>query len=151
LGRVVGTSDGDTMTEPGMIRVTRFSDIHGNPERLEYAWVGGPECRIDCRFAREASHEVKLDEQTKEIRIGPFRLKVIELDIPRCEYVCVRKDYPFWQFIFAWHRSNRLIDLVYRRSILTLAVWRLASYNPAVIPHWRDIHVLRKIAEWLKR
>ena len=122
----------------GKIEIAEFRDFRGGIERREYKWIGPPETLVSWRLLDE--WEITTGNPWAEIiNIGPYRLKLIENSYTGYYNRYIRMDYPFWRVHVFWHRANRLIDLFYRRLIITLAVWKLAHYNPAVIPSWRDI------------
>ena len=131
----------------GYLEMQEFRNTLGVLERREYSWEGGPICEVSYDFIPELF--VPGDDLTN-IRIGPYRLHMIERAGWKDTILYVRKDYPFWWVLIAWHKGNRLLDIAYRRSIITMAVWGLAEYNPAVIPHWRDIRILKRLENWRK-
>lgn len=120
----------------------------GMREHIGYEWQGGPVTYIAHSLFYDS--DIQLDGDC--MVVGPYRLRIIDQEGNlRQYYRCVRLDYPFWWLVLAWHRYGRLLDIAYRRLIITLAVWGLARYSQATIPSWEDVHVLRKISEWLKR
>ena len=129
------------------IECRRFTDFRNNVERVEYEWYGkNPTIRI--------SHDTGLfpGKSIGDIfSIGPYKLSIIEFDYNIGVATCIRVDYPFWWwFVFA-HHAGRTFDLFYRRLILTAAVWKLADYNPGIIPGWQDLHFVKWLARTIKR
>lgn len=115
-------------------------------EEVTYKWEGGPKCKMRWEFIEQSNPRiVKYSEDKHQIQLGPYILHVIEDDVMRGEYVCIREDYPFWYVVVWWHNSTRWLDLVYRRLIVTLSIWGLAEYTPAA--SWHDIYLI----QWLKR
>lgn len=129
-------------TLTGIIEITEHRDIRGNIERRDYRWEGPPTAMISRHLMYLIDNRVEVGDV---ITIGPFRSKIIEDDIERYSFLVTRMDKPFWWLRYIWHRYNKSLDLTYRRFITTLAVWRLAEYNPAAIPSWRDIYIIQKL------
>lgn len=122
----------------GEIIVTRVASALGAPEELTYRWQGGPLYRMDFR-------NVNGFQMSGDIfSLGPYRLKKLnptDLDF----YIdLVRMDYPFWWWLVFVHRSSRILRIIWARIIITLAVWRLAKYQEAMIPSYKDIYLV----EW---
>lgn len=135
----------------GVIETTVFTNQLGQRERIDYKWIGDSKiCAISGDLAWDLfGREIK---EGDEINIGPFRLAVIEHKGLANQYFrCVRKDYPFWWVLVGWHRLNRVLELIYSRIIITLAVWNLAEYKQHTHPHWRDIYLIQWIEKKLKR
>lgn len=130
------------MIETGMIEMTDHYDIRGNIERIDYRWTGGSSAYVSWELLELGYKERYVGD---EVELGPFKLKIIDEDIIRRAFLVTRMDNPFWRLIYLWHCYNKSFDLAYHRFITTLAVWRLAEYNPAVIPSWRDIYFIQKI------
>ena len=126
----------------GIIEMTNHYDIRGNIERIDYRWTGGSSTYVSRDLLELGYKERYIGD---EVELGPFKLKIVDEDFARRAFLVTRMDKPLWQLRYLWHRYNKSLDLAYRRSITTLAVWRLADYNPAVIPSWRDIYFLNKI------
>jgi len=134
------------MSEDGNLLIHEIRNTLGRIERLEYSWEGGPIAYVDINLLNPSD-----EYKDGLLKIGPYRLRLLEEIIWSHQYKFIREDYPFWQLAVGWHKASRLFDLIYRRTIITLAVWRLADYNGATVPGWRDVHILRKIAELLKQ
>jgi hypothetical protein len=81
--------------------------------------------------------------------LGHLNLRVVDIspdDFCR-DTATVMRDGPE-AALTAWLLpALRFTDLVYRRLIITAAIWRLATCDRAVIPSWRDLHAAR----WLLR
>lgn len=134
------------MNDTGLIHIKNYYNTLGKIERQEYKWVGKPIAEISTELIDDM-HWITYGDS--EFSIGPYRVRIIDQEKRfTANYITVvRKDYPFWWVIIAWHRINRLLDIAYHRLILTLAVWRLASYNQAQIPTWRDIYLV----QWIRK
>lgn len=122
----------------GTLRYTNFYNPLGIIERREWTWEGGPEVYI----SPYTLDELGLSEKSDEIKIDSYRLKKVnkERDWNHFNILYIRKDYSLWWLFIFWHRISSIFDLIYRRAIITLAVWGLADYNSAIVPSWQDIH-----------
>lgn len=121
-------------------------------ERRDYRWIGkSPVTKVDYWSMLPQFDGLDFRLVGKRVSIGPFQLRVLEFSVVEPCYTLVREDYPLWWALYLWHRLTPLLDLIYRRTIITLAVWKLAEYREYEIPTWRDIHALRWIAERLGR
>ena len=131
------------MINTSPLEITEYYDIRGNVERTEYKWTGGPMIEI----SRPLLDRMNLGNKSvgEVIKFGPFKLRIVEEYYDRDTIAAVRMDYLFSRLIYFWHRYDRVFDLAYHRFIFTLAIWRLAEYNPAVISTWRDIYFIQKI------
>jgi hypothetical protein len=117
----------------------RFVNQYGNIERIEYSWKGKSQ-KIYLSF-REGLFAGKGIGDV--FSIGPYRLRIIEFDYSTSQALCVRVDLLFgWWFVFA-HRAGRMLDLFYRRLIITASVWGLADYDRCTIPSWRNLHIVK--------
>lgn len=130
------------MVEP--IAISVWYSALGNIEQVTYTWpagshralVGAFDLRIDWFALRPGD----------QLTIGPYRVRVVETNFMMRSVVVVR-DGPLWRAWLAASRAGRLADLVYRRLIITAAVWRLAHYDQGRVPTWRDLYVV----QWLQR
>jgi hypothetical protein len=127
------------------ILISCFYDYRGEPERREYDWQGG---RVVCISRQVLGHVSGYKPGMKVFSVGPFRLRVIDEDYRRV--YCVREGPAGWALAL-WIATYKALDKVYRRLVITVAVWGLAQWNDATVPTWRDVHVLRRLAGWLKR
>src|SRR5688572_23521848 len=119
------------------IEMTRFANALGNTERIEYRWEGdSPITRIGWRELAYTDHEIYRDKdgRVSSIRYGTFRLKPINSEPLDGYWDCVRLDYPFWFLYVWWNIHNKILDLFYRRLIVTCAVWGLADFSQGAIP-----------------
>lgn len=82
------------------------------------------------------------------VGFGDLRVRVTaELDVARDAYPCERDGmHARWSALSA--PISRILDLVYRRMVITAAVWRLAKYHEAAIPTWRDVYALDRSAKF---
>lgn len=124
-------------------------DINGMLESEEFTWMGeGRTAQIGREYLeydlrRRGEGEPDLNPGAV-FWLGNLRLRVVE---SHQSLVYVAREGGLARL---WQYENglyRLLNLVYRRSIVTLAVWRLADYHQATTPSWVDIHA----AQWLRR
>jgi hypothetical protein len=114
----------------------------GKLERTEYQWVGRSRCVY---ISFELADQIGWIVPEKIIKFGPYRLAILENDLMRGAYYCRHIDNIFSWLPVIWHRINRVLDIAYRRFIVTLAIWNLAEYNGAVIPHANQIYLVQKV------
>jgi hypothetical protein len=131
------------LKETSYIEFTVGTSPLGVRELVNCEWKGkSPYVRVSLWF-RDAEHIKQIDGD-KEIQIGPYRLLKVE-DAHFIEWALyVRKD-KFGALRVALYKSTRLLDLIYRRLIITLAVWKLADFREATVPSWRDVKIVKKL------
>ncbi len=121
------------------IQVTRQVNDFGVVEMNNYKWVGtSPFVNLsyDLRF--------DFDLGARVIKIGPYRLRFVSWTPHTGTYLYV-KDSPHGRLLEFGYKSTRWLDLVYRRVLMTLVVWRLADYEPHRLQTWQDV----KFLKWL--
>ena len=79
-----------------------------------------------------------------KFELGPYKFRVIEYQLISDTIIAVQEKWPLWWMAIAWHRSNKLLDILYRRTIVTLAVWGLADYSGATVPYIGDIYIVQR-------
>lgn len=130
----------------------RKTDFRNGPEQVKFSWEGGDVALIDNFFLRD---EGICDSENPlspgdVFTLGALRLRVIgNAWGARSKTFYVMRD--GWRARLRYLILSRThwLDMVYRRLIITLSVWRLAEYNEAVVPSWRDVHGLRwAIRQW---
>lgn len=139
------------MKADGFIEVRQFASPLGVVERREYHWKGGPTIYVSGAFLYYGSEILKVGDSISLIKIGPYRLRLIDQNPSRDEYRYVREDYAFWWIVVGWHHFNRMLDLTYRRVIIVLSIFKLADLTQAQYPSWRDIHLVHKIRRWIQK
>ncbi len=77
------------------------------------------------------------------IKMGPFPLKLIERDWAGDYFTFVRIDSLSGRLSYYWHRSCKILDLIYRRLIITAVVWNCASHETGVSVSWRDLYLVQ--------
>ena len=139
----------------GFIEVTVHYDALGGVERYGYEWIGGDVAKFSEQLLLDADpSEVRYDEFPRrpgdKFEFGPFKLRVLESDsFWRWDVITAIRDRGIVTDLrCSWHRFGKLADIAYRRLVITLAVWRLAERNEGAIPTWRDVHALRRLADW---
>ena len=127
------------MNDSAFLKVTQRVNPLGKVEQRTYQWVGdSPYVRVRRDFVSG------LGIGPYRINIGPYRLLVIEFEPWQDTFLCVRAD-KLGALRVALYRATRLLDLAYRRMIVTLAVWNLAEFHPAYVPSWRDIKLVKRL------
>lgn len=116
----------------------------GKREAVNHKWVGkSPYVRVSLDLIDDPSvHKLNGDQ---EIQIGPYRLLRISDHLDFVQ-TYVRAD-KFGALRVALYKSTRLLDLIYRRLIITLAVWNLADFSSYRVPTWQDIKILKRFAK----
>ena len=109
-------------------------------ERLDYRWEGK---ESTVRVSMDLFPEVKPEVGTR-FNVGPFRLRVMEVEWVAHRFNCVRIDSLNGQLHYYWHRCNRGLDIIYRRLIMMAVIWGLARYDHGTIPSWRDLIWFKK-------
>ena len=133
------------MNVTGNIVVNKHRNQLGNLiDRIDYEWRGGRYAYVDLDFIGPLDILPKIG---MIIKIGPFNAKIIEIDCVMRRVTILRFSSIFDYLRYVWHRSNKILDLAYRRLIITAAVWNIGYFNNATVPSWRDLY----IAHWLKR
>lgn len=145
---------------------TQTYDLKGNPEQVTCEWQGPKDgiLAISGAFINEKNGmkilppSGKITERYRAIRkisqpdigdiveAGPYRLKVFEYDALFFvdTYYLTRLDSPIANLRVTAYRLTRWLELIYRRLIITAAVWKLAGYHGAQIPSWRDLHIAKR-------
>ena len=131
------------MMEAANLEVTVQTSPLGKREAVNYRWVGkSPYLRIDGRLLQDMGYT----ENAPRVQFGPYKLMFVEYEYFSGVSVYVRSD-KLGALRVVLYKSTRLLDLAYRRLIITLAVWGLAEFSPAKIPSWQDI----KFLKWLQK
>ncbi len=136
------------------------ANIHRNPltggvESRSYEWHGGGIAKMDRSLAYEDGiDDVYEFERGSVFNLGPYRLRVLEVN-GWDDCLIVMRD--GWQARERWMRTATYehLDLIYRRLILTAAVWGLTRPNLLSgelfrLPTWRDVLVLHRFARWFE-
>lgn len=114
----------------------------GIRESITYEWIGKTPYTIITGCALSDMGFVDFPEK---LIIGPYHLLKLgdKFDVDAAEYVRADKLGSIRVFFY---RITRALDLIYRRLIITLAVWKLADYDPSRIPSWRNIRLLKRFS-----
>lgn len=133
------------MNVTGDIVCQEHYDCIGGIERRDYEWQGGKLAYINRRFMNVVGMS-KAPTSGDIINIGPFQLKVVDQELWGNSYIVTRNGWKA-QLRYILYHATKILDKVYRRLIVTAAVWGLADYHDALVPTWRDIHLLKKLSE----
>ncbi len=125
----------------GNILVDVKHDSFGHIIAMNYRWVGGPVIRI----SRVMLPHLFSGEPTvgQLIDIGPYRVMIVSIRFDGQDVICVRYMNG-WRTIRASVKLFRHLDSFYRRTIVALSIYGLASVQPYRVPSWEDV-------PWLKR
>lgn len=126
--------------------VTTFNEIKYIAEAIRFEW---PSSSDRTMISNQMLEDLLSDKwQTLSpgdvFDIGPFRVKVTR-HLVACDAIeVVRQGSLLSKIKYFYHRSIPTIDLIYRRAIITLAVWRLATCETWELPTWRDVKIFKK-------
>ena len=125
------------------IVVTVHRNQLGMVEKRTHEWMGdSPYVRIDRGVLRELFESDSPDK----VKIGQYQLLKVD-DNPWEFSVLYVLDNPLGHLKVVAYKIVRWLDLIYRRAVITLAVWNLADFSHAAIPSWQDVRFLK----WLVR
>jgi len=134
----------------GEILISRHNLV-GRGYYNTYKWEGGPIVAFSYGLLRQLPDIIRRDGNF--INVGPFHLRVIEDNIDEPyddpifgQAVCIREGPHAWTLAFYIKWLNFWAGF-WHRIVVTLAVWGLADYHDATIPHLGDIHLV----QWLRR
>ena len=132
--------------EYGVIKVTEL-----DKGKVEYSWEGNSivtQISIRSLFHIEAmvgKQGIDYIENGKRIRIGPYKLKMLEkrYDFGGGIYRRINGDFnirlrSFLIMIRWW------FNLINRRLLTTFNVWNLMEVELGVVPTWKDFKIFRK-------
>lgn len=124
----------------GHIETTYEPDPH-DPMRMvlkEVTLEGGPLFRASARF---------MEEYDPNGVCPPLR--IIDREDWNGSCVVVVDDWRGQMLVVAY-RLKLSVDVLYRTAIYLADIWGLATVSPGTMASWRDVHLLRRIAEWLE-
>lgn len=120
-------------------------------ETEEFIWVAEPG-----EMTAWVSHSMLSDfdaidrplpEMTgRVVRLGGLRLRVIDFDYSRHALEVAPDGFRAASLAVIKPRL-RTLDLIYRRLIITAAVWHLAAYSEMTVPTYDHLYAVK----WLKR
>ena len=134
--------------ETGRIIQTAHYHPFGTVERYTYQWEGGDRVIVSDAVLARLDRSWRL-EHGQVITVGPWRLRVIDRWPQIRGWYCIYETRWGWLWQAAYW-GIRWGELVYRRMVLTLAVWGLADYRANYPPSWRDVGALRWLADRLR-
>jgi hypothetical protein len=122
------------------LKVTQHRNEIGKIEQLTYELVGdSPYVHI----SRQMLDRYYDEPFPNAVQFGPYRLLIME-DYCAYDYIVYVRADKFGALRVAIYKATRVLDLFYRRMIVTLAVWNLAEFHEASIPSWRDIKIAKR-------
>lgn len=114
----------------------------------DWMWVGGDVAKLDflaLHLHKQIAPPTKGDWVGAKIMLGTLALRVLKAD--EFTLTVMRADDRMWR-VRVWQvRLGRTWGEFAARVIATLAVWGLARWDPGVVPHWKQIHMVRWLAE----
>lgn len=123
------------------IQVTREYNSVGALEKQTYKTVGkSPYFRFSWWELNRMGYYKGIP---KEICLGQYKFVFVERDLFDPYIVYTLKKGFYWLRVLQ-SPMLKMLDVIYRRIIITLAVWNLATYNAARLPCWRDIKLFKK-------
>lgn len=129
--------------ETAYIETTVRRNTLGRIEVESHRWVGkSPYVRI----SYDLLCQIAPANERHKIQLGPYRLLLVDQESYWDAPLYVRAD-KFGALRVALYKYTRLLDLAYRRLIITLAVWNLADYHEGTMPAWKDIKALKRFAK----
>jgi hypothetical protein len=135
------------MKVDGYIGITAHHTPLGDLERLTYEWQGGPRVILHDRVFQEAGYKHSRLRAGKVVSIGPWRLRLIERRVEHRGWVVMQDGWRSW-LRCRWQPQVYRFEWVYRRLIVTMALWNLARWNgEGAVPTWRDIYLLAWICK----
>jgi hypothetical protein len=128
----------------GTITATRHQGPLGL-EQAHYQWEGGRYARVRRSLLGRDDGSVRVGEV---VWAGPYRVRVIRCDFMLDAVTVVPEEPRAWGDLLT-SLTAQLIERVYRRLILTAAIWGLANCDPSTLPTWRDLHVIAwAVRQW---
>lgn len=139
------------MTEQGNVVIERKIGALGVEQEI-VRWTGGPEMtydRFDLMYLPGVAKSAKGDYLSigTVLRIGPYKARIIRYVDPIWQTAVVLRRDDGIAILKVWaYRVTRWLDRIYRRLIITAAVWDLAYYRERSVPSWRDLKIVRRIS-----
>ncbi len=131
--------------EVSHIEISVQTNPLGKREAVNHKWVGNSPYVHISLLTNWDYHGIKSIRGEEEIQFGPYRLLKVDDGYFYGDFnLYVRKD-KLGALRVMLYKSTRLLDLFYRRMIITLAVWKLADFSPVTVPSWRDIKIFKKV------
>lgn len=132
------------MQDCARLECTVRTNSIGVREAITYKWIGkSPYIRISWNLLKEI---VGIGGWMDKIKIGPYPLLRVSENLAEGYVLYVRAD-KLGAMRVVFYRLTRWLDIIYRRMIITLAVWGLAEYHEAAVPTWRDIKIGKRKQE----
>ena len=108
-------------------------------EAVDYRWDGEQDCALlGIQFGEHKRGDLVI--------LGDLRLRVVSDPEMWAASVWVMRDGWRARWRAAWYPIPRLIWTVYQRSLVTLAIWGLATLQRERTMSWRDIKGIRRFS-----
>ena len=118
-----------------------------------YQWRGGNRYRITTEdiLYNNARDCWESAFSNQEMKIGPYKLKLIDQDGYSRAFEAVRMSSPWWRFVYWWYHATKWFHILEARFIMTLSLWWIADYHPSRIPSWDDVFIFKRMKGWFKK
>lgn len=123
----------------------------GSLERIDWSWDGGQVAFLGDHLIWHLEDIRATQINGKVVTIGPFRLRVIAREQNAPYGIYVMRDGFRARIRQCLYPLVATVNLIYRRLIITAGVWGLADINVGLIPTWKDVYLLRRIADRVKK
>jgi len=107
---------------------------------FDYTWEGGDVVTVAWAVFRHTCESYP--KPGERFHVGPFVLRCLAEQFEADAVIACREHPITAPLRYAWYRAGQTIGRVYRRIILTFAVWGLAWYDPSRFPSWQDVYML---------
>jgi hypothetical protein len=114
----------------------------GSPPHITYQWEGGDV------LAMSGGMGIVPALPGYTFWIGPYCLRAIEYQYQSDTTIAVRERPIKARAYAALYTATCGLDWMYRRAVLTLAVWGLARYDQGRVPSWRDVKGTARLQAW---
>lgn len=132
------------MLVPDARIVVRKTELPFGAFSCQYEWEGGKIALVNLDLV-EMAQPISKDVFV----LGRLCLRIISRVDSWYGYLVMRDGWKAQLFSFLY-RASLPFRWIYVRLILTLHVWGLARYEEDCVPYWRDVHILRRIAEFFE-
>jgi hypothetical protein len=128
----------DNMMEYSYIETSAEYSSTGHLQRINHKIIGNsPYVRIFL----DVIYELGYDHAPDTLILGKVKMYLINRTGDVFNYAISNR----LGRLRVWlHKITDILDLIYRRSIITLSVWGAAEIENGSIPSWRDIKVFKK-------
>lgn len=98
---------------------------------------------------RDLTYTALCSHVGRVVTVGPYRLRLVQEYTAQWAYLAVRETRLAWATVLLW-RLTQFWQRFEARLIMTLAVWGLARWHRESVPSWDDVHLVRRVKDWVK-